>query len=376
MPGLVPDPIRVGIVGANPAGSWAAATHLPALAQLREFMITAVATTRAESAAAAAAATGARLAFTNSDELVAHTEVDLVVAAVKSSGQAEIVRAALAAGKHVVCEWPLGAGTAEAAELTAAAQTAGVVNTVVLQGYYSPSVNYVKDLLAAGRIGRIASITIIAAGDPFGGSSIPQNLAWTTDPTKGSGLLTIMAGHVLATVEHLAGGLVEVSAELTNLHETITVLETGQRIANSQAGQLALAGRLADGGLVALTLHGGHDDQPDGFYLHIRGSEGTITVTPVQTGMYLHWADWNIRLRTVDGHISRLAVPDVYRTAPATLPPGPTAHVAGIYRETASAITEGRAAQPDFAIGLRQHHLLDAIEYASATGSRRAITLE
>ena len=45
----MPERIRVGIVGASP-GSWAAAAHLPALAHLDELTVTAVATTRRESA--------------------------------------------------------------------------------------------------------------------------------------------------------------------------------------------------------------------------------------------------------------------------------------------------------------------------------------
>ncbi|WP_280184743.1 hypothetical protein [Nocardia gipuzkoensis] len=46
MTGRTTAPLGVGIVGANPTGSWAAATHLPALAQLPEFRVTAVATTK------------------------------------------------------------------------------------------------------------------------------------------------------------------------------------------------------------------------------------------------------------------------------------------------------------------------------------------
>ena len=49
----MPEPIRVGIVGASPH-SWAAAAHLPALAHLDELTVTAVATTRPDSARAAA----------------------------------------------------------------------------------------------------------------------------------------------------------------------------------------------------------------------------------------------------------------------------------------------------------------------------------
>ncbi|MFD8247850.1 Gfo/Idh/MocA family protein [Nocardia sp. NPDC059691] len=366
-------PLGVGVVGANPTGSWAAATHLPALAALPEFRVAAVATTNPASAAAAAEATGATHAFTDAAELAAHPEVDLVVATVKSPGHAAVVRAALAAGKHVVCEWPMGASAAESAELTAAATAADVVHAVVLQGYHSPSVNFVRDLLAAGRIGAVSAVTVIAAGDPFGGGSIRPEFAWTTDPAQGTGLLTIMAGHVLAVLEHLAGELAEVSAVVATLHEELTVVGTGRTVPNRQPEQLVLAGRLKSGAVVAVTVHGGNAAAPSGFALHIRGTEGALAISPVQGGMYPHWADWRIELRTDRGSVSELPVPERYRLVPSTLPPGPVAHVAGVYRETASAIAEGRTARPDFTVGLRQRRLVDAIAEAAETGVRRPV---
>ena len=81
----MPARIRVGIVGASPH-SWAAAVHLPALAHLDEFTVTAVATTRQDSAQAAASTFGIRHAFANAGELAAHPEVDLVVSSVESVG--------------------------------------------------------------------------------------------------------------------------------------------------------------------------------------------------------------------------------------------------------------------------------------------------
>jgi predicted dehydrogenase len=375
MTARITTPLGVGIVGANPTGSWAAAAHLPALAQLPEFRVTAVATTNRASADAAAEATGARHAFTDAAQLAAHPEVDLVVAAVKSPGHGDVVRAALAAGKHVLCEWPMGTSAAEATELTSAAVAAGVVHAVVLQGYHSPSVNFVRDLLAADRIGAVSAVTLIAAGDPFGGSSIRPELAWTTDPGKGSGLLTIMAGHVLGVLEHLAGELTEVSAVLATLHDELTVLGTGRTVPNRQPGQLAVVGRLAGGAVVAVTVHGGHADAPHGFALYIRGTQGTLTITPVQSGMYPHWADWRVELRGNEGAVSDLQIPDHYRLLPSTLPAGPIAHVAGVYRETATAIVESRSARPDFTVGLRQRRLLDAVTAAAETGLRQQVTM-
>jgi len=148
------DRIRVGIVGASPQ-SWAAAAHLPALAHLDEFPVVAVATTRQDSARAAADMLGIGHAFASANELAAHPEVDLVVASVKVPAHAAVVRAALAAGKHVYAEWPLGVDLAEASALADAAAAAGVVHAVNLQAYHAPGARFVADLLADGRIGPV-----------------------------------------------------------------------------------------------------------------------------------------------------------------------------------------------------------------------------
>ena len=209
--------IRVGIVGASPQ-SWAAAAHLPALAHLDELTVTAVATTRQDSARAAADMFGIRHAFASAEELASHPEVDLVVASVKVPAHAAVIRAALAAGKHVYAEWPLGVDLAEASALADAAAAARVVHAVGLQAYHSPGPRFVADLLADGRIGAVEAVSMTAAGDPLGGSRIPRSLAWSTEPAAGNNLLTVMAGHALGALERVTGPLADVSAVLANLH--------------------------------------------------------------------------------------------------------------------------------------------------------------
>src|ERR1700728_4225933 len=90
--------LRVGVVGANPSRGWGTVAHLPALRALDEFEIVAVATTRAETARASAEAFGARLAFSDAAELVAHPDVDVVTIAVKVPDHDKLIRAALASG--------------------------------------------------------------------------------------------------------------------------------------------------------------------------------------------------------------------------------------------------------------------------------------
>ena len=70
--------IRVGIVGANPSRGFASIAHVPALQALPDFEISAVSTTRQDSAEAAAEHYGVPLAFCDAEKLAQDPNVDLV----------------------------------------------------------------------------------------------------------------------------------------------------------------------------------------------------------------------------------------------------------------------------------------------------------
>src|SRR5216117_595339 len=110
--------IRVGIIGANPDRGWAAVAHIPALKSLsHDFEITALSTSRRESADAASKLFGVPVAFDNHRDLVNRADVDVVAITVKVPYHLELATAALDAGKAVYCEWPLGNGLKEAETL-------------------------------------------------------------------------------------------------------------------------------------------------------------------------------------------------------------------------------------------------------------------
>jgi predicted dehydrogenase len=117
--------IRVGIVGANPSRGFASIAHIPALQVLADFEISAVCTTRQGSADAAARHYGVPLAFYDAEKLAQHTDVDLVTVSVKVPDHYQPVIAAIEAGKHVYCEWPLGRNTDEAVRMRDAADPKG-----------------------------------------------------------------------------------------------------------------------------------------------------------------------------------------------------------------------------------------------------------
>ena len=126
--------IRVGIVGASPSRGFASIAHIPALQSLPDFEISAVCTTRQDSAYAAAKHFGVPLAFSDAEKLARHPDVDLVTVSVKVPDHYLPVVAAIEAGKHVYCEWPLGRNTDEAARMRDAANHKGVRHAVGLQG--------------------------------------------------------------------------------------------------------------------------------------------------------------------------------------------------------------------------------------------------
>ncbi|MEU1208615.1 Gfo/Idh/MocA family oxidoreductase [Nocardia sp. NPDC005825] len=358
--------IRVGVVG---AGGWADSSHLPALTALEQFDVTAVATTNQDSATRAAAAHGVPHAFSDAYELAAHPEVDLVVVSVKASGHAAVIKAALKAGKHVVSEWPLGIDDDEAGELTAAATAAGVVHAVVLQGHHSPSARFTADLLADGRIGTLETVVLTADGAPWGGSRIRPSLVFGLDSAEGTNILTIMAGHFLATLERVTGPLVEVTALLPRTHDHVLVAGTDRRVPNTTPSHVLLHGLLAGGATASVAIHGGNGPASEGFQLKLIGSDGVLTATPVEPGAFIHWSDWDIRIDN-----ETLAVPETYRTAPADVGYGPPANIASLYQEVAQAISEARQPHPSFETALRHHRLLAAIEQSATDGVARRVS--
>lgn len=302
--------------------------------------------------------------------LAAHPDVDLVVVSVRSTQHAKVVRAALAAGKHVLCEWPLGVDVAEAEDLARATEAAGVVHAVNLQGLHPPDARYVADLVAQGAIGRLESVALLAAGDPLGGPRIAPDLAWSTDPAAGTSLLTIMAGHFLATLERMAGRLVEVSARLPRPHDHVEVTGTGRTVPNAVPAHVLLHGVLDNGATASVAVHGG-SGSPDGFLIKLVGSEGTLTASQIRPGTHMHWTDWDIR---VNGE--QATVPAAYRTTPFDPAAGPIANVAAVYQELAQAMSEGRRPHPDFHAAAAHHRVLAAIERSAETGTAVELGLE
>src|SRR3954449_8080817 len=144
--------LGVGIVGVSPVRGWAATAHIPALRTLANYEIRALSAHSAESARAAGEAFEVGAVFSDHEQLVTRPDLDVVAVTVKVPHHRQLVSAALAAGKAVYCEWPLGCDLDDAKSMAALAAEQRVHTVVGLQGRQSPAIEFVGDLLRDGYV--------------------------------------------------------------------------------------------------------------------------------------------------------------------------------------------------------------------------------
>jgi predicted dehydrogenase len=142
--------LRAAIAGAGFIG----AVHARS-ARLAGARVVGVAASSAESARRAAVRIGATKAYTSADELVADPDVDVVHICTPNHLHGPLAQAALAAGKHVVCEKPLATTSAEADALAEAARAAGRVAAVPFVYRYYPTVREARARVAGGELGAV-----------------------------------------------------------------------------------------------------------------------------------------------------------------------------------------------------------------------------
>jgi predicted dehydrogenase len=359
--------IRVGIVGASPSRGFASIAHIPALRALPEFEITAVCTTRQDSAEATARHFGIPLAFADPEKLARHPEVDLVTVSVKVPDHYPPVLAAIAAGKHVYCEWPLGRNTDEALRMLDAAERSGIRHAVGLQGQMSPAIRYVKDLVAEGYVGRVVAATMIGCAPNWGAT---LDRAYQADSANGANLMTITGGHTIDALCYCLGEFRELGAFAVSQRDHIPLHGTGEMVAKTAPDQLVVNGVAGDGAVVSFQVRGGMARGTE-FLFEIHGEEGDLQLA---AGSRNSMQRQELDLKGARGSGATLAdlpIPDKYRWVPQGVPSGSPYNVAQLYRKLAEAIRDGRPVSPGFDAAVTRHRLLDMITRASDSGTKQ-----
>ena len=360
------DKIRLGLIGASVKGTWSARSHLPAVRVSPAVELTAVCTTRADSAEAARQAYGARLAFHDYRAMIASPEIDAVAVVVRVPSHYAPTKAALEAGKHVYCEWPLGRTTEEATELSALAKANKLVTAIGLQARVNPAVMYLKELIDSGYLGDIMAIHVSVIRD--GVLSRPSNRTWQRDVELGAHTLTIAAGHTIDAMRFVAGDFGRLSAVVATQAKQWLDTGSGTWLDVTSPDNVLLSGRLANGAVVSFHV-GAIPFAGSGYRMEIYGRAGTLVASgndsPQLGEVVLHGAQ-------AGNTLTPMAVPDRFTLA-TVAPSGEAINVGQMYTLFAEAIRTGTSRQPTFETAVELHHLVDAISQASDTG--RAVSV-
>lgn len=365
---MASDRIRVGIVGANPQRGFASIAHIPALQELPQFEIVAVCTTNRQSAEAAARHYGVPLAFADAAELARHPSVDLVTVSVKVPDHYPAVMAAIDAEKHVYCEWPLGRDTAEAVQMLEAAERRGVRHAVGLQGQMSPAIDYAKDLIADGYVGRVLTATMIGCA-PNWGATIDR--AYQADRENGANLLTITGGHQIDALCYCLGEFRELTAFAVSQRGHIALEATGEMVPKNVPDQLVVSGIVADGAVVSFQIRGGMR-RGTAFLFEVHGESGDLVLSAT-TRDSMQRQELTVRGARGDAkELAELPIPASYRWVPDGIPTDSRYNVAQLYARLADSIRDGKPVTPGFDAAVRRHRLLDMIVQASNAGVRQS----
>ena len=362
--------LRVGFIGAN--GRWGPSAHAPALQRLPETELYAVCTAHADTAQAAADKYGVKHAYSDVKTMGADPQVEAALVAVRVPAHYALSKAAMEAGKHVYCEWPLGANTQEAEELAAMARKLKVRTMVGLQRRASPAYLYLRELVKGGCVGQVLSVNMAMMNS--GVLTRTSGRTWQRDVTLGANTLTITFGHAMDALCMVVGELTDVSAVVATQVPQWFETDTKKYVDVTSPDNILLTGRL-EGGAVASASVCVQPYHGSGYRLEIYGKDGTLMM--IGGGE----AGQEAKRKIMGGHkedkaLQELPVPERLKWVPEEVQNGgPSYDVGQMWVKFAEAIRTNTHIDPDFDFAVRRHRMLDAIRRASETGQRQKVAL-
>src|SRR5689334_12012772 len=359
------SPVRVGLIGA--AGRWGPRAHVPALQGVSEAKLLAVCTAHEETARAAADQFGVSRAYGSDNGLNADPEVEAVAVAVRVPAHYALTQHALEAGKHVFCEWPLGANTQEAEELAALARKKNLRTIVGLQRRASPAYLYMRELIQQGYVGQVLSVNLLLMNS--GVLTRPSDRTWQRDVTLGANTLTITFAHVFDAMCMVVGELSEFSAIVSTQVPQWFETDTKKYVDVTSPDNIMVHGRLENGAVVNAYC-GVHPYHGSGHRLEIYGKDGTLMMIGGGEG------GQELGRKLLGGHkehkaLQQLEVPERLKRVPESLRRGPEYDVGQMWIQFAEGIRSGTQIEADFDHAVRRHRTLDTIVRASQTGQRQ-----
>ena len=380
------QPLRVGMIGYAFMGTahsqaWRTVNRvfdLPA-----EVSMVAVAGRQHAHVVSAATRLGWAHAVTDWRELVDRDDIDLIDICTPGDSHAEIAIAALAAGKHVLCEKPLANSVAEAVAMVEAAATARQNGARAMCGYNYrrvPAVALLRQMIADGRLGDIRHVRAVYLQDWITDPQFP--LVWRLQrDLAGSGALGDIGAHIIDLTQYLTGqNIVGVSA-LTETFVKTRPLATVSTGLVAQGGAATGPVTVDDAALFVARLSGGAvatyeatrfaTGRKNGLRVEVNGSFGSA-VFDLERLNELEYYDASAPAAS-HGFTRILVTERDHPYMSAWWPPG---HIIGYEhsfthqaRDLIEAITTGTDPSPSFADALQVQLVLDAVERSADGGS-------
>ena len=225
-----------------------------------------------------------------------HPDVDLVVVSVSVPAHYGMVTAGLQAGKHVFCEWPLGANSDESAALATLAREKGVRTLIGLQARGGPALLRLRELVAEGYVGEMLACNMTMFLPGLMGRGIDR--AWMADRANGANTLSIASGHALDIFCYCVGEFRELSAQVSvQLSEWKS--GDGSAVPVDAADNVVVSGVLENGAaasahIATIPWNG------SGWRMEVYGTEGTLSARSdemVQYGNVQLYGDPRARAR-------------------------------------------------------------------------------
>ncbi|MEO7538938.1 MAG: Gfo/Idh/MocA family oxidoreductase [Pyrinomonadaceae bacterium] len=185
------DLVGVGVIGTG----FARRIQVPAFLACEDTRVVSVASGSEMNARETADEFGIGHFTTDWRDTVGHADVDLVCITTPPNLHREITLAAIANGKHILCEKPMAMNVAEATEMTDAARGKTLLALIDHELRFQPGRQLAYKMLRDGVIGKVRHAKSIFQAPHRGDASLPWN--WWSDETAGGGALGAIASHVI-----------------------------------------------------------------------------------------------------------------------------------------------------------------------------------
>ncbi len=316
-------------------------------------------------------------------------DIDLVVACLPPVLNREVVLGAAAAGKHVVCEKPLGESAEAAAEMLGACQAAGVFHGLAAGYRWSPAVRQIRELIRSGELGEIRSIRASFMLDYAADPDVP--LLWRFRKAMSGGGIAIDTGYHLVDCARFLVGEIDAVQALSSTFITERALPNADAVGNRGGG----ASRGETGPVDV-------EDAAAALLTFANGAYGVLETSRVAIGKRVSLqlevygsrgsADWDLERPDefrvcLPGDVTtfgfrRVLVNPWHPGAAELLIAGTDGTSIGwlgqecaMWAEFLGAIADGRAGSADFSDGVRDSAVIDALYAAATSGVRTPVVL-